>query len=237
MPRAPALTALAVSLAVTSAAGCKREREPVVAAPTGPVAPPGPSGTPGDGGLPPAPPGSGALAPMQMPGGTGGQIAALEQAVKSNPMDVQSWIQLGNMYFDTKQSQRSIDAYAKALELQPNNPDVLTDQGVMYRDLRAFDKAVANFAKANQLNPQHAQSLFNLGVVYAYDLNQPDKAREAWGKLIATNPGSPQAQSALQSLADLQSRLQAPAAGGQSGQNQMPASPGAPPAKFAPLNK
>jgi hypothetical protein len=230
---APGLLAAVASLSVTSAAGCKREREPVVAAPTGPA----PGGAPGA--LPPPPPGSGALAPMQMPGGSGGQIAALEAAVQRNPKDLQSWIQLGNMYFDTKQPQRSIDAYAKALELQPDNPDVLTDQGVMYRDLGQFDRAIANFARANQLNPQHAQSLFNMGVVYAYDLNQPDKAREAWTKLVSTNPGSPQAQGALQALADLQARQGAaaqgqaapPPAGGQGAQQ------GAPPPRFAPMNQ
>jgi cytochrome c-type biogenesis protein CcmH/NrfG len=229
MVRARVHVALALAVAL---AACKKDepRQPVVAAP---AAPP-----PGAGALPP-PPGS-SLAPMQMPGSPGGQAAALEQAVKANPKDVQSWIQLGNVYFDTKQPQRSIDAYAKALELQPNNPDVLTDQGVMYRDLRAYDRAVANFAKANQLNPQHAQSLFNLGVVYAYDLDQPQKAREAWSKLIATNPGSPQAQTALQALAELQSREQAAAGGaGPSAPGQAPAQGGggAPPSRFAPITK
>jgi predicted Zn-dependent protease len=225
---APGALALAASLSVTSAAGCKRsERQPVVAAPVDPA----------PGALPPPPPGAGALAPMQVPGGVGGQIGVLEQAVQRNPKDVQSWIQLGNMYFDTKQPQKSIEAYAKALELQPNNPDVLTDQGVMYRDLKQYDRAVANFTKANQLNPQHAQSLFNLGVVYAYDLNQPDKAREAWTRLVSTNPSSPQAQGALQALADLQARSQQGAQAPGAPAAPAPGSPGVPPPKFAPLNQ
>jgi hypothetical protein len=233
-PRAPGALALVASLTVTSAAGCKRERqEPVVAAPTTP-----PPAAPGA--LPPPPPGSGALAPMQMPGGAGGQIGALEQAVQQNPKDVQSWIQLGNVYFDTKQAQKSVDAYARALALQPNNADVLTDQGVMYRELGQYDRAIANFARAQQANPQHPQSLFNMGVVYAYDLNQPEKAREAWTKLVSTMPSSPQAQGALQALADLQTRQQA-GAQGQAAPPPAGAPPqggqGAPPPRFSPMNQ
>jgi len=70
-----------------------------------------------------------------------------------------------------------VQAYARALELNPNDPNVLTDQGVMFRALGFFDKALANFEKANKLNPQHLQSLYNSGIVYAVDMKQPAKAR------------------------------------------------------------
>ena len=132
------------------------------------------------------------------------RILAAEQTVQQDPKNVRAWIQLGNDYFDTKQPQRAIDAYAKALELQPNNPDVLTDQGVMYRDIGAFEKAIANFNKASELDPKHVQSLYNLGVVYAHDLKDSTKAAQAWRRVIDVAPGSPQAQQALQGLAELQ---------------------------------
>ncbi len=132
------------------------------------------------------------------------RILAAEQIVQQDPKNVRAWIQLGNDYFDTKQPRRAIDAYAKALELQPNNPDVLTDQGVMYRDVGAFDKAIANFRKASELDPKHVQSLYNLGVVYANDLKDRAKAAQAWHRVIEVAPGTPQAQQALQGLAELQ---------------------------------
>ena len=131
---------------------------------------------------------------------------AAEQIVRQDPKNVGAWIQLGNDYFDTQQRQRAIDAYARALELQPNNPDVITDQGVMYRELGAHDKAIANFKKANELDPKHIQSLYNLGVVYAHDLKDADKAAQAWRRVIDVAPGSPQAAQALQGLAELQQR-------------------------------
>jgi hypothetical protein len=176
---------------------------PVVAAP---LAMPAAGGIPG---LPGGPPGG---MPGAVPGGMGGnpgaqlqqRIATHEQLVKQNPKDVQAWIQLGNDYFDTHQHQKSIDAYAKALELKPDDPDVLTDQGIMYRELGQFDRAARNFERASQVNPRHLQSLFNLGVVYANDLKQTDKAVVAWTKVIQIDPTSTQAVQARTALQGLQ---------------------------------
>ena len=118
-------------------------------------------------------------------------------------MNARLWVELGNDYFDTHQAQLSVDAYAKALQLEPNNPDVLTDQGVMYRELKEYDRAVANFEKARRINPNHLQSLFNLGVVYAHDLHQTDKAVAAWTKVIEIDPSSAQAVQARAALKQL----------------------------------
>jgi cytochrome c-type biogenesis protein CcmH/NrfG len=128
------------------------------------------------------------------------RIATGEKLVAQEPKNVAAWVQLGNDYFDTHQRQKAVDAYGKALELQPDNPDVITDQGVMYRELGQFDKAVANFSKANKIQPSHIQSLYNLGVVYAYDFHDQLRAAEAWNRLIQMAPSSPQADQARQAL-------------------------------------
>lgn len=122
------------------------------------------------------------------------QIAEAEKVVAQDPKNLQAWIHLGNGYFDTNQPQKAINAYGKALEIDPNNPNVLTDQGVMFKNIGWYDKAVANFEKAAQLDPKHMQSLYNLGVVYSTDLKQPDKAIAAWNRLLQIDSTSPQAQ-------------------------------------------
>ena len=122
------------------------------------------------------------------------------QAIEQN---LQAWVTLGNDYYDANNPQKSVQAYDKALALNPNDPNVLTDQGVMFRALGFFDKALANFEKANKLNPQHLQSLYNMGIVQAVDMKQPAKARPIFEK-VAQMAGSSelgnQAREMLQQL-------------------------------------
>jgi cytochrome c-type biogenesis protein CcmH/NrfG len=164
---------------VLAAPACKRSKEPPPPAPASPV-----QETPQAASRPPPPPAAQK------------RIASLRAAVERDPKDVASWIALGNAYFDLDQKADAVQAYGKALELQPDNPDVLTDQGVMYRQLGASDKALVNFEKASSINPKHVQSLLNLGIVYAQDLKDFDGAIKRWERVIAVAPSSPQASRA-----------------------------------------
>jgi cytochrome c-type biogenesis protein CcmH/NrfG len=118
------------------------------------------------------------------------RIAEAEKIVAQDPRNLNAWISLGNDYFDTEQAQKAIQAYGKALDLQPANANVLTDQGVMYRKVGWYDKAIANFEKAQKVEPNHLQSLYNMGIVYAMDLKQPDKALEIWNRYLKLDPTS-----------------------------------------------
>jgi cytochrome c-type biogenesis protein CcmH/NrfG len=154
--------------------------------------------------------------PQQMPAGMPGgppqaapsaevfqRIEMNQKLVARDPKLVGVWIQLGNDYFDSRQHQKAIDAYAKALALNPNNPDVLTDQGVMYRDTGRFDDAIAVFEKAGKIDPSHVQSAYNLGIVWANDKHDAAKAAAAFNKVISIAPTSPQATEARRALADI----------------------------------
>lgn len=167
---------------------------PVVAAPVAAAPAPGlPAGMPQ--GLP---------AGMGLPNADAqSQIARLVALTRSEPKNHDAWVSLGNAYFDSHQAQPAVEAYGKALALQPADPNVLTDQGVMYRQLQQYDKALANFQKASKLDPKHLQSLFNQGVVLAYDLNKSDEATKVWNKVIAIAPESQQAAQARQQISQL----------------------------------
>ncbi len=140
---------------------------------------------------------------MPNPGQATARIAELEQVVAKDPKNLQAWITLGNDYFDANQAQKAVQAYGKALAIDPNNANVLTDQGVMFRALGFFDRALANFEKANKLDPKHLQSLFNIGIVYAVDLKQPAKARATFEALLQKDQTSDLARQAREMLQQL----------------------------------
>jgi cytochrome c-type biogenesis protein CcmH/NrfG len=164
---------------------------------------------------PPAP-----VAQQPAPGGAppagaanvAGRISMLEQITAREPKNVQAWVELGNAYFDTRQPKKAADAYGRALEVQPNNPDVLTDQGVMFRDLGLPDQALANFQKAASIDPQHLQSRFNQGIVLAFDKKEPQKAIAVWNELVKQAPTSQQAAQARQLIGELQAQGSQPPA-------------------------
>lgn len=131
------------------------------------------------------------------------RIAEMEKVVAADPKNIQAWVTLGNDYFDAQNPKKAVEAYTKALELNPNNPDVLTDQGVMFRALGFFDKALANFEKANKINPNHLQSLYNMGIVYNVDLKQPAKARPIFEAIAQKDPSGEMGKQAREMLTQL----------------------------------
>jgi tetratricopeptide (TPR) repeat protein len=128
------------------------------------------------------------------------KVNELKALVASDPKNRQAWVALGNEYFDADQPMESIEAYQKALDLNANDANVLTDQGVMFRRMGQFDRAIANFSKAYQVDPTHATSLYNLGITYRYDLQDFAKAEDAWKKFLTVNPNGPGSDRVRQEL-------------------------------------
>lgn len=117
------------------------------------------------------------------------QIATLEGILVREPENRNAWVQLGNNYFGSDQAIKAIEAYDKALALDPDDPNVITDQGTMFRRVGWYDQAISNFQRAAELDPNHVQSRYNMGVVYRYDLQDFPSAIAAWESFLALNPG------------------------------------------------
>jgi len=116
------------------------------------------------------------------------RIFELEKKTADSPDDLDAWIELGHLYFDTNNFDKAIWAYNKSLELEPNDPDILTDLGVMYRRIGNPTEAIKNFDKAIGLNPNHEIARFNKGIVLMHDLNDIEGAVKAWEELVKLNP-------------------------------------------------
>jgi tetratricopeptide (TPR) repeat protein len=117
-------------------------------------------------------------------------IRDLEMATAAKPGDSGQWVELGNLYFDTHQAQKSIVAYEKAIALGVASPDVWTDLGIMQREAGQPQKALASFDAALKLSPRHENALYNKGVVLLHDTGDKAGAAAAWGRLLEINPGA-----------------------------------------------
>jgi len=117
-----------------------------------------------------------------------GMIAALEKETRSNPGNLEAWVELGNSYFDSNQYEKAIGAYRKALEINPANANVWTDMGVMYRRNGNPQEAINAFDKAIEADPKHEVSRMNKGIVLLHDLKDTDGAIKAWEGLLEVNP-------------------------------------------------
>ena len=116
------------------------------------------------------------------------KILELENEAAADPGNPDTWLKLGNLYFDTDNFQQSIDAYQKYLELNPGNPNVWTDMGIMHRRAGQPEKAIEAFDQAISIDPQHEQSRYNKGVVLLHDLNKPAEAQKVWEELLQITP-------------------------------------------------
>ena len=134
-------------------------------------------------------PGRPAPAPTQpADSGKASMIAALEKETRSNPGNLEAWVELGNSYFDSSQFEKAIGAYTKALEINPDNANVWTDMGVMYRRNGNPQEAINAFDKAIEADPKHEVSRMNKGIVLLHDLKDADGAIKAWEGLLEVNP-------------------------------------------------
>ena len=118
--------------------------------------------------------------------------APLLQALKENPNDLASTVNLGNLYYDAQQYPLAIQYYRQALRIQPDNADVITDLGTAYWYMGDADQALAQFKRSLQLRPNHAATLLNMGVVEWQGKMNPGAAVTAWEQLLKTNPNYPE---------------------------------------------
>lgn len=112
------------------------------------------------------------------------RIAEALRKTQTEPDSQAGWRDLGNAYYDGDMTQQAIEAYNRALALNPDDADVLNDQGAMYRQQGDFKRALANFEKALKIAPDNLESLYNVGYVNAFDLNRMDKALKAWRRYL-----------------------------------------------------
>jgi tetratricopeptide (TPR) repeat protein len=130
-------------------------------------------------------------------------VQVLQDVVKKDQGNVKAWVELGNTFMDGKRFSEAIDAYGKALEIDPKNVDVRVDMGSCYRSIGRPDMAEKEYRKALEINPRHAIGHRNLGIVLAYDFNKKDQAIKEFEKYLQLSPNAPDADKVRHLIASL----------------------------------
>jgi cytochrome c-type biogenesis protein CcmH/NrfG len=133
------------------------------------------------------------------------RVTALQAAATKDPKDVQSRVQLGNMFFDAEQYPQSITWYEQAIAINPADPNVSTDLGVAYYYTNQPDKALAQFDKSLAVDPKHIKTLLNVGIVRAFGKQDLAGAGKAWQQVVDLSPDSPEGQAAKKGLEGIRS--------------------------------
>ncbi len=94
---------------------------------------------------------------------------------------------LAGVYRDRGDLESAIRTYRKALEIHPDDADVLLNLGVAYRDAGQLEQAVGCFERAGRIAPDQAAVWVNLGLTHVR-AGDEDAAASAYLKAVEANP-------------------------------------------------
>jgi cytochrome c-type biogenesis protein CcmH/NrfG len=123
----------------------------------------------------------------------------LQENLKANPNGFRENVDLANFLFDNRRFNEAINYYLKAIEINPDQTDILVYTGVSYIELKRFSEAKTYFEKALKLKEDHVNALYYMGVVSA-QLGEMPQMLEYWERLIAVAPETEQARAAKQMM-------------------------------------
>jgi len=123
---------------------------------------------------------------------------AIEQYQKitaGDPKDVESWLMLGRLQKISQNSTEALNAYKKALEIDPDNEDAMTGLAMVYSDLGDSKAAAELLRKVADKDP-NPRSLENLANVYE-QLKDYSLAAEMLRRALEQQPGNTDVKHAL----------------------------------------
>ncbi len=153
----------------------------------------------------------------ESPPGTGGETISLnalneienyKEILRKDPNNLQALINIGNLYYDTRQDLLAIEHYRRALSLDPRNVNVRTDMAVCYRRSGNADRAIEELKKSISIDPGHGHSRYNLGVILIHDKNDIEGGIRAWEALLENIPDYPYRDSLKMEITRMRAMLE-----------------------------
>ncbi len=115
--------------------------------------------------------------------GVSGVACAAEPSRQgANHLSADSWYEQGLAHREADRFKKAVEAYSKAISLNPEYADAYYNRGNVYADLKQYDRAIADFGKAISIDPEFAAAYINRGYVYMVGLHKTKEACADWKK-------------------------------------------------------
>ncbi|MET1260501.1 tetratricopeptide repeat protein [Flagellimonas sp. DF-77] len=98
-------------------------------------------------------------------------LAAYEDAIASNPGDVNLVLNKANLYYSLGEKDKFKELMAQASEMAPDNPDLLYNIGVINMEQGNLEEARAAYLKALEVDPNYVNAQLNLSTSYVNEGN------------------------------------------------------------------
>jgi tetratricopeptide (TPR) repeat protein len=120
-------------------------------------------------------------------------VVGYRQAIDQDPAHFDAHYNLGLASVSTGNLQQALTAYETALAIRPQSLDARYNFALVLKQARHPVDAVSELQTILQQFPRDARTHAALGSLYAYELRQPDRAREHYMKALESDPRHPQA--------------------------------------------
>lgn len=115
-------------------------------------------------------------------------VDQLEAELERDPNQIEGWRLLASAYTAEGQTIKARDAYARAVKLAPDNPDLLAEaaeaRALATRDRRFDTEAVVMLQHALERQPMHQRARWFLGIAQR-QAEQPAQAAQTWEPLLS----------------------------------------------------
>jgi tetratricopeptide (TPR) repeat protein len=116
-------------------------------------------------------------------GDVDGAIGAYQKALAFNAVNPRVHVSLGKIYYAEKGLYyESVNAYKKAIELDPRSIEARMGLGEVYEDKGLYKEAIEEYRKVVEIEPSHAEAMYNLALVY--EKVDPREAIAQWERYI-----------------------------------------------------
>lgn len=110
-----------------------------------------------------------------------------KKAIDCNNDHYKSIYNLGSLYSDLDEDDKSIQYFLRASVLQPSDVDVWCNLGNAYRNRKLVDKAIKCYKKSIEIDRNELMGYYNLAVVYQ-DIDRIDHAIRNYEKVLEIDP-------------------------------------------------